>query len=562
MYTYESILKRLECFVLRLYPRQIADADHPAHGAFISTDPGCPTPTHTGHVHDLACACYALLADGSLRGDPELFERICHGIAFQKRWQRPSGLIDGIASNWESPNATAFTVQLLAPVVGMARRNAREGNTEADRIADELGTYLHTAARAIGGRGFHTPNHRWVICSALAQAMVLFPDLAATEYIESILAEGVDIDADGQFSERSPGIYSAACDRALRLMADHLNRPELLEPVRRNLDLMVHLFHPDWTVETGMSARQDRGRRLIPFGIADSFFDMARRDRNTVWATVADELADRADDAPPFVWLLHPFVAHSEYRVDSLERTPIPEDFSRHFPTAGIWRVKRGNLSATAIGGRDSQFSVRWGEVELKSVKIGETYYKTSSFETDIFTPCDSGVNLVHRGTKTRQRNFDLPLGRPVPFDAFYAVQSERQHLALPPFDIDLEIREVEGGFDLVLRTQGALDRITFQIECCFQGPGTWETDDQAIQVQDGQSAILKRGCGTFHRGERGIRIGPGASSHRMWQMRGTEPATDGFRVLIPLQTPVDHLFQIRCGTWSTATGELLPGSF
>lgn len=510
MYTYETILERLERLLPRICARQIVEESHPAHGAFVGADPGCPAPTHTGHAHDLACACCAfMMPDSSFRGDAELFQRLLHGISFQKRWQRPSGLVDGIASNWESPNATAFTVQLLAPVVELAR-NQPIDDVRADRISSDLGEYIRTAASAIIGRGFHTPNHRWVICSALSQAMALFPDLPALDYVESILAEGVDIDADGQYSERSPGIYSATCDRSLRLMADHLERPELLAPVRRNLDLMAHLFHPDWTVETGMSSRQDRGRSLVPYGIADSFFDMARRDRSGIWATIADELADRAADTPPFVWLLHPFIAHPEYRRDTLRRDPPPDDFNRIYPTTRIWRIRRGPLSATAIGGRDTLFSLRYEEVELKAVKTGETYYRTQGFETDDFIPRHRGIRLIQRGSEERQRNFDLPLGRPIPFDQFYPMQAERQHLALPPFDIVWEICEVEGGFDLRVRTEGALERITFQIECCFQGPGDWETEDQVIQVEDGQTAILKRGHGIFHRGASGIRIGRG----------------------------------------------------
>jgi hypothetical protein len=234
-------------------------------------------------------------------------------------------------------------------------------------------------------------------------------------------------------------------------------------------------------------------------------------------------------------------------------------EYSRVFEASGLWRVRRGLVSATAIGGRRTSFGLVYGDVELCAVKVHETFNNTPTFETDAFETLEGGVRLTHTGREDRQRQFDLPLGRPVPADGFYDVQHERGHLALPPFDIVLEIVEAEGGFDLRLQTRNALERVVFQLECCFAGPGEWETDDQVIQVGNGQTALLKQGHGVFRRGERAIRIGPGASSHRMWHMRGAEPEEDSFRVVVALEAPVDHRLEIRCGAWSAGTNALVP---
>ncbi|MBT5829090.1 MAG: hypothetical protein HOH77_02750, partial [Candidatus Latescibacteria bacterium] len=252
MYTYESVLQSQTKRVKAALARQILDSNDPAFGAFLSERSGAhPNADHGCNASDLASACYVFLAEGSnLENNDELFDRIQKSIAFQRKWQRPTGLIDLVSVNWESPPDTGFTVQLLSPVVEVARQKAQTGNKRAQEIADTLGEYVRTAAAGMIDRGFHTPNHRWVVCSGLSQALLLFPELPARDYVDRILAETIDINADGEYTERSTGVYNAVCDRSLRFMADSLNKPELLDAVRKNLDIMAHLFHEDGTVVT------------------------------------------------------------------------------------------------------------------------------------------------------------------------------------------------------------------------------------------------------------------------------------------------------------------------
>ena len=562
MYAYLPLVAGLARRVRASYHRQITARARPDHGAFIATHDGVANADHSAHAQSLTEAGYAfLLADSPLAGDDELFARLLAAIAFQRRWQRPEGLIDLISVNWVSPPDTGFTVQLLAPVVALARTVAADGDERAARIATDLGAYVASAAAGMIGRGFHTPNHRWVVCSALALALTLFPDLPARPYLDAILAEGIDANADGEFTERSTGIYNAVCDRSLRLMAEVLGRPALLDPVRRNLDLMTQLFHADGTVVTSSSNRQDRGRRIVPLGLADSLYDLARRDDNGVWAFLADRLVALTPEEQHNAWLLQPFIATPAYRRDTLPREPLPDGFRHLFPVAGIWRIKRGPLSATAARDNTTAFALRYGQAELTALKIAGTYHSTALFAADELVPHGAGVRLAHRGSTRRLPGYELPLGRPVPFGTFAASRGERERWTLPTLDLLLDIAEVPGGFDLHLRSRGGVDRITCQIECCFAGPGEWETDDQALAVTNGQTALLKRGIGRFRRGDDAITIGPGAAAHRIWQMRGTEPEPDTFRILITLQTPLDYPFQIRFGHPAPLTSELLPPS-
>ena len=48
-------------------------------------------------------------------------------------------------------------------------------------------------------------------------------------------------------------IYSAIVNCTLILSAEALDRPALLEPARRSLDLSCHLVHNDTTIVTSIS---------------------------------------------------------------------------------------------------------------------------------------------------------------------------------------------------------------------------------------------------------------------------------------------------------------------
>src|SRR6185436_1563882 len=122
-----------------------------------------------------------------------------------------------------------------------------------------LGKFLLRVGEALVTGGIHTPNHRWVICSALARINSLW---AAAKYVDRIddwLGEGIYQDSDGLFPERSPN-YARVEVNAFTTMARLLNRPALLEPVRRHLLSNLYLLQPDGELETVQSRRQDQDR--------------------------------------------------------------------------------------------------------------------------------------------------------------------------------------------------------------------------------------------------------------------------------------------------------------
>lgn len=198
--------------------------------------------------------------------------------------QLPSGTFAS-GDNVDSPPDTAFTVNDLAWSAGVLRRGAAvRRDTEARRGAPAdlaagesaagasllplgaavlalrapLEGLLERTVPALVTGGVHTPNHRFEIGAALARLGTLLDDARCTDRAEQWLAEGVDLQGDGLFSERSPNYAVHVTIPCLHVLAAELERPELADAADRALAAEARLTDSSGLVETLGSRRQDR----------------------------------------------------------------------------------------------------------------------------------------------------------------------------------------------------------------------------------------------------------------------------------------------------------------
>lgn len=520
------------------------------HGALIHPDYGIDDAALTGTASLVLAALALHLAPGRRHGDAALLDLVDNACAYWQRVQRPTGRIDLRSCNYDSGPDTAFGVQALCVAIAAIRPAAQRDGRLAATLA-RLEAVARIQARGLVDGGFHTPNHRWVVASALTQAAALWNDLAAelVPVRDAYLAETPDIDEEGFFIERSIAVYDAICDRSLLLVDELHPWPAGRAAALANLATAIDLLHPDGTAETGLSHRQDHGTRVIPGGLLPVLLQAARLTGDARWSACAGWLWERSgtlklvDGAYAVFELLAgaPAVAAA---------TPPP--VARFQPRNRLWRVREGAYSLSVFGETTHLGSLVWGAATLSQISAGQSCMGHGRFLPEAMSGGPDGVVLHCAGILWHTPpGYWQPIGQPVAKDDFTASLSlDRRTLRrVPPPATRIECSRQ--GTTLTMRYVGesGLDDVTAQMAFDFPAGGVWETADTCLATAPGQIIFLRRGSGTMRFGSDAITIDGGADAHRTWRMRDIPPVPAGLcRVLIPLRTPLDHTVTISCG--------------
>ena len=336
-----GVIERHDTNVERLLKAQITDARSRWRGIFPD-EYGLHNPGSGAGIIDAFLTAY-LHPESRFYQDEALPERIKMAADFLSRVQTPDGNINLLITNFNSPPDTGFVVRALCPSIKVAQRaGARE-------LVSMVEPFLRKAGAGMVKGGVHTPNHRWVVSAALAQLHDLFGDASYVQRIDQWLAEGIDMDEEGQFTERSTYVYNPITDNAFVTMAAKLKRPELLDPARRNLHSMLYLLHPGYEVVTEISRRQDLNQRgdMGPYWFALAY--LARQDKDGRFAALAQEFA-------PVRASLSALMEYPELTEDGPPVAPIPNQYRRAFPHNQFIRIRKDQLSATILAGQRSRF--------------------------------------------------------------------------------------------------------------------------------------------------------------------------------------------------------------
>ncbi len=407
--------------------------------------------------------------------------------ASEERFQYEDGSIDSGSDKQNAANAAFATG-------GIHQIWERWQNIEhplSGEIIDRCRRILVKFGLSCRTMGVFTPNHRWVACAAMAIVNEVEPDEQLVAKIDDYLSDGIDQDADGFYSEYSP-MYAMLCNMCFLQVAKRLDRPELLIPVRKNLELLLSLCHPGGQVASEFSVRADTGK----LGVLNALVEMGVLDRRGEYLTIAREHLDRqlrtlderldeakVDGSNSFGALLGEtaeLMALAVLPATEVETKAVPDNYrlrtsafiNRQRTTI---RIRRGKLSVTAVGRNDfsNLVAFRYGDAIVDGMRIMYNYYGMHG-AIDENLPEEDG-EIVFSGSFTEYIDGPTP---------------ERRIDHKPELHYRLGISEIGGGLALSFKAQ-ARHKVSIQLEFAARPEGRLEIGGQTTPLLDGERHYL-----------------------------------------------------------------------
>ncbi|KAK0383006.1 hypothetical protein NLU13_8922 [Sarocladium strictum] len=483
--------------------------------------------------------------------------------------------------NRHSPPDTGFLIEDFGI---MARLLDSDDHDKSAHWEMAIRNILIKAGDGLAKGGIHTPNHRWKVSAALARISRIIGENDLIGRIDEWLSEGIDIDRDGIYSERSANYFSAVSNPSLLTVAQELNRPELIDHVRQNLEATILLATTEGETETIQSRRQDQAQDpqfITPF--YPQFRELAIRDKNGRFAAMARFIEDNfASELGDYFGT---FLERPELLVELPEAENPFVDFRKHFADASLVRERRGKLTVSTFGGTDfydkdgkpteffntfgsglstnPTFFRAWnGQAVLEAVRLVPNFFSMGHFRS-------AGLKYdQNSGTTRLQQEVHVPYYLPIPADlrdkgGDYKLSKSvdgrffsKLDFANRPTDLrhlrtNITIEPTEGGYDLTFQVDGE-EEVEMTLELTFRTGGRLEGPEEAEDEEGNAVYHLKEGMGKYTVGSDSVSFGPGNGDGLIMAAPGEQYSwlkgnlkLEGERVYITGMTPMTYTLRL-----------------
>ncbi len=514
---------------------KVTNPQHPYVGGYMD-DAEIPNPHTTAGFIGKACMLMAC-PESVFYQSKETLKEVEEATKALLKMQHTDGTIDLLSTNFHSTPDTAFVLENIVPAYTFLKKSTTKGSEVA---LDLLKTFLKNAGEALTVGGIHTPNHRWVVSAALTKLNELFPDPRYLARIEQWLAEHIDIDPDGQYNEKSTNSYSPIVNRSLIIIAKGLNKPELLEPVRKNLVMTFYYVHPNGEVVTEASNRQDKGTigNMVRYYYCYRY--MALLDNNGEMAEMC-RLIENTSTKNQLAGYLDYFLEDPNLWKELPVSKALPTNYAKAFPYSGVVRIRRGNWDATILSNNASWLTFHKGNAVLQAMRIAASFFGKGQFDS---------VKIEQEGnTWVLRKSLEGPYYQPIAKEQIVAdgdwdkmPRANRPQSEIQKLMTIVKISEANNGLQIEIDMHGT-EGVPVSFELIFRAGGTFSGVTKHPQKDN--AYLLAGESGSYTINSDTIQFGPGKAEHKGIQLRGALPAVDAPTVYLTGFTPFKHTISL-----------------
>lgn len=516
-------------------PLKVVDKSHKYFGGYMN-DAEIPNPGGTSGFINRASTLFSCPESIYFQSKKLLLE-IEEAVNCMLKFQHADGTIDLIETNFHSTPDTAFVLENMVPAYSFLQK---ANIIDTETALNLLEKFLMKAGEALTTGGIHTPNHRWVVGGALARLNEIFPHKKYTNRIEQWLAENIDIDPDGQYTEKSTNTYSPIVNRSLILMARGLKKPQLLEAVRKNLLMTLFYVHPNGEVVTEASNRQDKGTIGNMAKYYYCYRYMALLDNNGEFAAMCRRI-EETSTAAQLAGYLDYFLEDPTLWHSLPTNKPLPANYAKAFPFSGIVRIRRNNWDSTILSNNAGFITFHKGNSVLQGVRIASSFFGKGQFQSEKIEKNGENWQLKMKlegpyyqpiSKKLIDKNgewFKMPKDK--------RVQSEIQKL-----EYLINVKEIENGIEIDFEVIGT-ENVPITIELIFRLGGTFSGLEKYAKKEN--AYLFSAKTGSYFLGGDTINFENGRIEHKQLLLRGALPALDAPTAYITGFTPFKHTVKI-----------------
>lgn len=542
----EELMAACELAVPSILASQVTDSSDRRFGGFMS-DQFHVDPRRCGFVLSELISLY-VSASSSYHLDADLARAIEAGFIYLERYQRPDGCFDLTSCNYASAPDTAFMINAILISWWLLEE------TEDDRLSwlkTPLLRLIDSAATGIMRGGFHTPNHRWAIASCLLSCWKITGRQELADRAHAYLQEGLDLNADGEFAERSSGNYNQVNDDQMIRLYLATGDKGYLEAARSNLQMMYAYIEPDGSIFTNNSTRQDLGCKLYSWSYFKLYLMVGHfLHDDSITGMAAWILQDTKArngklpaDFETLGWLLlYPQMLESLH--NQLPSPPI-ERYRKLFRDSDIARARAGRFSYTLLKSKPNCFYFQHG-----AFSVYMTIYANVCDKRHFIANNLEETSKGFRMQSLSKSWYYLPFDEKPATSNWWKMDNERSRKRMEGLTLNMELEAIElpDGVDLHFKASG-LDQVPLRMEFSFLAGGRIRSHSFITDAAKGSYINVLQGMveATGPAGEV-ITIGPAFVAHDVKdRMGGAYPLSqEHATVYFTAYTPTEKTIRIR----------------